>query len=399
MTAASTLPPARQTAADLLRLGVAGMRARPLRAVLASLGIAIGIASMVAVVGISSSSQADLLRQLDRLGTNLLTVKPGQSLSGENAELPPQSLSMVGRVAGVDAASAVGDLKASVYRTDQVPAEQTGGISVRAVTLDLPVTLRGTLDAGTWLNEATARYPTTVLGSIAAEQLGIDSPGAQVWLGERWFTVLGVLAPVPLAPGLDRAALVGWSVAVDLLAFDGHPTTIYVRSAADAVPTVRALLPRTVNPEYPEQVTVSRPSDALAARAAAVGAFTGLLLGLGAVALVVGAVGIANTMIVSVLERRREIGLRRSLGATRTHIRSQFLAESVLLSLLGGGAGTLLGAVVTTWYALARNLPVVVPAWAVAGSVSVTLLIGALAGIYPAMRAARLSPTVTLSTI
>jgi ABC-type antimicrobial peptide transport system permease subunit len=158
------------------------------------------------------------------------------------------------------------------------------------------------------------------------------------------------------------------------------------------------VLPRTINPENPNEVDVSRPSDALEARAAAAGAFTNLLLGLGAVALLVGGVGVANTMVISVLERRREIGLRRSLGATRGQVRTQFLAESLLLSALGGVAGVLLGAVTTVAFAEYRNWPPVIPSWALAGAVVATLAIGTVAGIYPAMRAARLSPTVALTT-
>jgi putative ABC transport system permease protein len=383
-------------ASDLLRLGLAGLRVRRLRVVLASLGIAIGIATVLAVVGISSSSQADLLRRLDELGTNMLTVKAGQTLTGEDAKLPGESVAMVGRIDSVYAVAATGDLTASVYRTDRIPAGHTGGISVRAASLDLLATVQGTLSTGRWFTSATERYPTVVLGDLAAARLGIRAAGGQVWLGGRWFTVLGVLEPMPLAPGIDRAALVGWRAAVELLGFDGHPTTLYERSTPQRVEAVRAVLPRTVNPENPEEVTVSRPSDALAARAAAAGAFTDLLLGLGAVALLVGGVGVTNTMVVSVLERRREIGLRRALGATRGHIRLQFLTESLLLSGLGGLAGLALGAAVTLGYAVSNGFPTVLPLWAVGGGLAATVVIGSLAGLYPAVRAAKLSPTVAL---
>jgi putative ABC transport system permease protein len=159
---------------------------------------------------------------------------------------------------------------------------------------------------------------------------------------------------------------------------------------------VRQLLPRTVNPEAPQEVQVSNPSDALAAKAASESAFSGLLLGLGAVALLVGGVGVANTMIISVLERRHEIGLRRSLGGTRGQIRVQFLTESVLLSALGGAVGLLLGLGATWAYALVMDMPWVMPVWAVTGGLGATTVIGALAGLYPAVRAARLSPTLAL---
>jgi ABC-type transport system, involved in lipoprotein release, permease component len=399
VTDARTLSPARLGLADVLRVGAAGLRARPARVILSALGIAIGIATMVAVIGISSSSREELLRQLDRLGTNLLTVSAGQTVFGEEAKLPENAAAMVARIGPVLTASATGEVKdVTVRRTDHIPEAVTGGIVVQAADLNLLETLEGGVARGTWLNAATSRLPAVVLGSKSAERLGITRPGVQVWLGERWFTVIGVLAPLPLAEEIDRSALVGFPAAERYLGFDGHPTTIYERSAEDAVEAVRAVLPRTVNPENPEEVEVSRPSDALAARAAAAGAFTNLLLGLGAVALLVGGVGVANTMVISVLERRKEIGLRRSLGATRGQIRLQFLSESLLLSALGGVAGAVLGALATVAFALLRGWPPVVPPWSLAGAVAATLLIGTVAGLYPAMRAARLSPTVALAT-
>ncbi|MEW2357782.1 ABC transporter permease [Spirillospora sp. NPDC029432] len=395
----SGLVPARLSGPDVLRVGLAGLRARPARVVLSALGIAIGIATMVAVIGISSSSKEDLLRRLDRLGTNLLTAEPGGTLFGEEARLPRGSAAMVARIGPVTAVGAVGTVDATVRRTDRIPAEITHGIGVAAASHDLLGTLGTTVRQGAWLNAATARYPGVVLGAEAARRLGTDRPGGRVWIGGRWFTVLGVLDTAELAPEIDRSALVGWESAERYLGFDGHPTTLYERSTDASVEDVRAVLARTVNPEHPEEVEVSRPSDALAAKAAAAGAFTGLLLGLGAVALLVGGVGVANTMVISVLERRREIGLRRSLGATRGQVRIQFLAESLLLSTLGGAAGTVLGAAVTAGFALYRGWPPVVPLWALGGALAATLAIGTAAGLYPAMRAARLSPTAALATV
>jgi putative ABC transport system permease protein len=239
-----------------------------------------------------------------------------------------------------------------------------------------------------------------VLGATAAERLGVGAaePEQQVWLGGQWFTVVGILHPVPLAAELDRAALVGWPVARQRLGFDGHATTVYARSRDDQVEAVQRVLARTANPEHPNEVAVSRPSDALAARRAADPTLDALLLGLGAVALLVGGVGVANTMVISALERRGEIGLRRSLGATRGQVRLQFLAESLPLSLVGGLGGLLLGIAVTTTYAATRHWPTVVPAWASAGGLATAVGIGGLAGLYPAMRAARQSPTEALAS-
>jgi putative ABC transport system permease protein len=367
---------------------------------LSALGIAIGIAAMTAVVGISSSSRAELDRTLAALGTNLLTVAPGNTMFGEDATLPTESVAMISRIGPVNQVAATGKVPdTKVYRTDQIPAAETGGMSVQAAHLDLPGTVGATLADGTWLNPATARYPAVVLGSAAARRLGIPAAGegVQVYLGGKWFTVIGILDPVPLAPELDSAALVGWEAAQSYLDFDGHPTTVYTRTADSAVEAVWGVLAATANPQAPNEVKVSRPSDALAARQATNRAFTGLLLGLGAVALLVGGVGVANTMVISVLERRAEIGLRRSIGATRGQIRLQFLAESLLLSTLGGVGGVAIGIAVTTLYATTQSWPTVVPAWAMAGGVAATLLIGAIAGLYPAIRAARLAPTEALA--
>ncbi|MGH3715022.1 MAG: ABC transporter permease [Micromonosporaceae bacterium] len=395
-----SLSPARLRFRDVVRVAGSGLRTRPLRVFLSALGIAIGIAAMTAVVGISSSSRVELDRQLATLGTNLLTVAPGDTVFGEDASLPVESVAMISRIGPVQQVAATGKLPdAKVYRTDRIPEVETGGLSVQAAHLDLPGTVAATLADGAWLNAATARYPAVVLGSAAAERLGIGAAGdgVQVYLGGRWFTVVGILDPVSLAPELDSAALVGWSAAESYLDFDGHPTTVYTRTADSAVEAVRAVLAATANPQAPNEVKVSRPSDALAARQATDRAFTGLLLGLGAVALLVGGVGVANTMVISVLERRAEIGLRRSLGATRGQIRLQFLAESLLLSALGGIGGVLLGVALTTLYAATQSWPAVVPAWATAGGVAATLVIGGIAGLYPAIRAARLAPTEALA--
>jgi putative ABC transport system permease protein len=396
----ASLEPARLLPTDILRLAAYGLRARPLRVVLSALGIAIGIAAMIAVVGISTSSRAQLNQLLGELGTNLLSAGPGTTMFGDAAILEPESVAMVGRIAGVEAVSAIGLLPdAKVYRNDRIPESQSGGIAVFAARLNLLDTVRAEVAAGSWLNAATATYPTVVLGSRAAARLGIGPSliGQPIWLGGRWFTVVGILEPVSLVPSFDLFALIGWPGGETFLDFEGDITTLYVRTEPNTVESVRSLLARTANPEQPNEVDVSRPSDALAAEAAADVAFTGLLLGLGAVALLVGGIGVANTMVISVLERRAEIGLRRSQGATRGHIRLQFLGEALLLALLGGGAGILLGAVVTAGYARLQGWPVDIPLWVAAGGMTATLLIGGLAGLYPAMRAARLEPTEALS--
>jgi putative ABC transport system permease protein len=390
------LAPSRLLPADVLRVGGIGLRTRRLRASLSALGIAIGIAAMVAVLAISDSSKADLIATLDRLGTNLLRVAPGQTLFGEDAKLPEAATAMIGRIAPVEEVAAVETVDATVRRTPYISEDETGGIAVMAADLELPATLGAALKAGVFLNAATSRYPAVVLGSIAADRLAIDRVGVAVWLGDRWFTVVGILRPIELAPDLDRAALVGLPIAKELFAAEGSASTIFVRANPDDLDDVRRVLGATANPEHAEEVEVSRPSDALEARAAAKTAFTSLFVGLGAVALFVGGLGIANVMVISVLERRSEIGLRRALGAAKGHIRVQFLAESLMLAATGGAAGVALGTVITIVYTANRGWAAVVPWYVAVGGIAAALAIGAVAGIYPAMRAARLAPTEAL---
>jgi putative ABC transport system permease protein len=400
---ASPAPPrSRLRPADLLPVGTVGLRARRLRAGLSALGIAIGIAAIVAVLGITRSSQAELLAQIDRLGTNLLTVVNGRSIQGQEAELPTRAPGMLSRVDGVRRVAPTAQLEGvNVYRTDKVPAAETGALAVRACDPALLGTLDGRLRHGAFLNPATVRYPATVLGDQAATTLGIarlDQP-TRVWLGGRWFTVVGILEPLPLAPELDRSALVGFPVAARLLGYDDHPSRIYVRTATEQTGAVAGLLAPTADPEHPEQVQASRPSDALTARVAAKAATTGLYLGLGAVALLVGGIGIANVMVIGVLERRGEIGLRRALGAARGHVAAQFVVESLLLAIVGGIAGMSTGAAITIGVADRHHWTVQVPALALWGGLAAALAIGVVAGLYPALRAARLAPTDALRSV
>jgi putative ABC transport system permease protein len=396
-----TTPPAiphRLRPRDLARVASIGLRTRKLRAALSALGIAIGVAAIVAVLGLSASSQAGLLNEIDRLGTNLLTVTNGHTLTGTPAELPQTAPSMISRIGPVTAVEATGAIDANVYRSPLIPTVHTNGIGVRASSIGLLPAIATTVAQGEFLNAATASQPVAVLGSTAARLLGIDHLylGERIWIANQWYYLAGILNPAPLTPSIDTSVLVGFPAAATYLGFDGHPSTIYVRARTDQVDAVHGVLAATANPHTPDQVNLSRPSDALVARAKAQSALNALFLGLGAISLLVGAVGVANIMIISVLERRSEIGLRRALGATRGHIRSQFLAEAVLLSLIGGTIGLAAGVAATAIYAATQTWAIVVPTIAWTGGIAASLIIGIAAGLLPAIRAARLSPTQAL---
>jgi putative ABC transport system permease protein len=375
------------------------MRTRKLRAALSALGIAIGVAAIVAVLGLSSSSQAGLLREIDRLGTNLLTVANGQTLSGDTAELPVAAPGMISRIGPVTAVDDTGSVhNVSAYRSPLIPSINSNALSVQATSLGLPHTLGTSLARGRFLNPATAREPVAVLGAAAAGRMGIDRlyRGERIWVGGQWFYLVGILRPAALAPEIDTSVLVGYPAAEKYLGFDGHPSQVYLRAHTDQVNAVHDVLAATANPEHPDEVDVAQPSDALVARADAKGALNSLFLGLGAVSLLVGAIGVGNVMLIGVLERRSEIGLRRALGATKGHIRIQFLTEAMLLALLGGTVGVGLGAASTAVYAHTKHWATVIPPLAWAGGLASALVIGAIAGLVPAIRAARMSPTQAL---
>ncbi|MGZ4247776.1 MAG: ABC transporter permease [Solirubrobacteraceae bacterium] len=391
--------PARLPPSQLLGTALQGPRTRRLRSALSAIGIAIGIGAMVAVVGVSASAQANLLSEIDALGTNLLTVTPGQTFLGANEVLPDTSVPMIDHMPQVDSDVAVYQVSsANVYRSPLVPQSETGGIGVDAAAANLPGVLGTSMASGHFLDAVGDRYPEVVLGAQAANVLQIKRTGGHVlvYLGNTWFSVVGILEPVLLDSSLDSNVFISLPVAERLFKTQPNPSEIYVRANVNAVNQVSGLLAATTDPQQPDGVQVSRPSDALEARAAAKGQFTTLLLGLGAVALLVGTIGIANIMVISVLERRGEIGLRRALGATKRHIWAQFLAESAVLAVIGGIGGLLIGAGATALYAQAKHEPFVIPLYALIAAPAAGLVIGALAGLYPAMKAARLSPTEAL---
>ncbi len=397
---AETLPRSRLHSTDLARTATIGMRIRKLRSALSVLGIMIGVAAIVGILGLSQSSKSELLAKLDRLGTNLLTVEAGQGLGRGSGTLPAEAAGMISRIGPVETTSMVSHVPGNVYKNDHIPRGHTKGISIQAVDQELLDVLAGSVADGVWFDEARAAYPNVVLGSVAAARLGIrEISGIQpIWLANRWFTVIGILATFDLAPDLDRSALIGQDAAETYLDHENLPTRVLVRVDPAKTDQVITVLAATANPQFPEEVEVDKPTAALEAQAAADDTLTTLFLGLGAVALLVGGVGIANIMVISVLERRGEIGLRRALGATKLHVASQFLGEALLLGAMGGIGGVLFGVAATAIYANIKGWETLVPLVAVFGGIGAALIISGIAGLYPAIRAARMSPTEALRT-
>ena len=399
---------------DLAGLASIGLRTRKLRAGLSALGIAIGVAAIVAVLGLAASSQAALLSEIARLGTNLLTVTSGQTFSGATAKLPTAAPGMIARLPGVTAVQDTGAVTGvNAYKSPLIPPINTNAISVDATTLGLPAVAGTSLAQGRFLNAATTSEPVAVLGATTARLMGIDRvrTGMRIWIngqagsqaGGQWFYVTGILSPATYASQLDSAVLVGFPAAERYLDFDGHPSQIYVRSTPNdqaVTTTVDNLLGAQANPEHPSQVNVSQPSDALTAQADDQG---------------------RARHPVPRPGRGRAAGRRDRGGQHHGHLgagtpsgnraapRAGRHPRPDLRPVPGRGHPAVAGRrrrrrrssarVATASYAHGHGEAVVIPPEAWAGGLAAAVIIGALAGLLPAIRAARLSPTQALWTV
>ena len=379
---------------DLFFVALYGVRARRGRAALTSIGIGIGIAAIVAVTGISASGRADLLATLESLGTNLIKASPQAGFFGTQEKLPNGVVGMVERIGPVEEVTSTTQTDLIVRRSDFISEFEGGGISTIVTSPELLKVVGGNLIEGRFIQDGLSNIPVTVLGSVTASRLGINTleTPTKILIGNEWFGVVGILDELKIHPDLDRSVFIGYGVAKTLFDIDKEPTTIYVRANPTYIEDVVEVIAPSMNPENPDQVQVSRPSDALEAQEAADAAFTNLLLGLGSVALLVGGVAIANVMVMSVLERRMEIGVRRSIGATRKEIRYQFLLESIVLSGIGGLVGVVLGTGVTLGYTNYTDIVFSIPVSQVLGAILLALLIGAISGVYPAIKASKIQP-------
>ena len=379
---------------DLFFVAVYGVKARKGRAALTSIGIGIGIAAIVAVSGIAASGSADLLSTLESLGTNLVKASPQAGFFGTQEELPEGVIGMVERIGPVEEVTSTTQTDLLVRRSNFISEFEGGGISTIVTSSELLNVIGGNLSEGRFITEGLSDLPVTVLGSVTAKRLGITnlSKPTKILIDDEWFGVIGIVEELKIHPDLDRSVFIGYGAAKTLFDINEEPTTIYLRANPTFIEDVVEVIAPSMNPENPDQVEVSRPSDALEAQQAVEASFTNLLLGLGSVALLVGGVAIANVMVMSVLERRMEIGVRRSIGATRREIRYQFLLESIVLSGIGGLVGVMLGSLITLAYTNYTNIVFSIPVWQILGAVVLALLIGAISGVYPAIKASKIQP-------
>ena len=388
---------------DSIRTALIGPRSRKMRTALSALGVAVGIAALTAITGIAASNQAQLLAELDELGANMIMVQPGYGPDSKPVALPDTAAGMIERVKGVEQVGVLEKVPdgTGVYRNDLMPKSQGNGLTAYAASPEFLSSVEGSVAKGSWFDETDRSLPVTVLGAAAAARMGITETGVRVWIGERWYTVIGILDSAGLAESIDASAFLGDRWAAEHVSAKGDDTiaSIYVRMADGGTgEKVREAIARAANPGSP-YVQVTGLGDLAGARETADDSLSGLAVGLAAIALLVGGIGIANTMVVAVLERRGEIGLRRALGARPGQIAGQFVAEAIVLGGLGGIAGVVCGALAVVAYAAIQGQSATIPVLVLVGGPIVALAVGVIAGLYPAVSAARLSPTTALRTV
>ncbi len=383
---------------DVVSQAVRGLTSRKLRTALTALGISIGIASLIAIQGITEANQADAKAEIDALGSDFLFITPGTGV-GEEAELLPYASAMLEtHIDELEYVAALYPVDARARRNELVPEVQTGGVTVSALTaadLDLLEPVNGSVAFGRFHDTTSVEVPSVVLGSLAADRLGIRHliGHPTINISGTDFAVIGVLNEFEiLNTDLNRTAIIGLGVADTLFETPDNPSAIYAQVPPEQLDEVRDIIPAQANPAAPGEVAVSRPTEALEIREVIDETFARILQALALIVLAVGGIGIANIMVISVIERRGEIGLRRSLGATRKHIASQFIIESTVLSLLGGLLGVAIGVSIVFGYARYKDFEAIIPWYWLSIGLAAAFGLGAFAGLYPAWRASRLDP-------
>lgn len=387
--------------ADLLHSAWIGATGRRSRTVLAALGIALGIAAYVALSGIAASNQSALLARLDALGANLQVVTPGQDAARQPIPLPqyaPRTLARQPQVERVGVFDTTPE-NVRIFKNELVPKSNGNALALSVMRPGALDALGASLTQGHGIDADNEHLPVAVLGSEAAYRLGVTGVGDRVLIDDAWYGVVGILDPVPQARSFDSSVIIGSKYAKahypDQAKTIGRISAIYVRTKPGDAEALRRMLAHAANLTG-SGVSVNASADLSEARNTTDDSLTTLGLMIGVIALAVGGMSIANMMIVTVMERRGEIGLRRALGATPGAIRMQFVTEAAMLSAFGGLAGIGIGAGTAMAVAVSAHQPMALDWGSLPLAWCAAVLVGILAGIYPASRAARLTPTEAL---
>ena len=397
----------RLTVRDLISESFAGLSARPARSALTVLGTVLGITALVATLGVSRTAGNQIVARFDSLAATEVLVEPNNLGGGgatRSSTLPWDSETRLNRLNGVLAAGTLTevDVKGALTSTTSVqdPSANTEfAIPVRAASPGLFAAVRTRLRTGRVfdLGHDVRKDRVAVIGPAVAEQLGLNRVDQQpaLFVGDRLFVVIGIIDDVARQPDLLDSIIIPNGTAqreYDLVA----PLLVEVDTAVGAATLISRQAPRTLDPDDPSRLRATTAGEPKRVKDEVQSDVNGLFLILGVVSLLVGAIGIANVTLVSVLERIGEIGLRRALGAGRRHIAAQFLAESTVLGLLGGAVGASLGVLVTVAISASKQWTPVMDARLPILAPFLGATVGLLAGLYPALRAASLQPVDAL---
>ncbi len=387
---------------DLISVAFGGLLARKVRTVLLLMGPVIGVAAIVAAVGLTDSAKGDLKAKVAQLGTNLIEAKAASSFGSQNPTLPKDAVRRAEQVKTVEKVASVvqlTDIIVSPYPQAKAKYETTP-IPVVATDTRLPNVLEVPLTSGRWItasdNENGVR--AVVIGSGLANELGyLPGESRTIDLADKPYGVIGVLGKVELDPSLDNAAFISFASAdKDFVKEEVLPTKLYVRSTDGTEQVTSDALRIAIALGGPKEVATEIKAEALELAAQSDRQLQIIVASMGLLAIIVGGIGIANVMSISVIQRSTEIGIRRALGHTRRTIAQQFLLEAMVVGFVGGILGVMLGAfsiLVGVWIS---GWVFVLQTWIPPAGVVLAMVVSIIAGLYPARRAAKLEPLETL---
>lgn len=394
-----TVPKSRRLSfPDLLGESLAALVARPGRSSLTGLGTVLGVAALVATLGVSQSAAAQIGFELDALRPTSVSAAiraPVDQSIQVSRSLPNDAVARAQRLNGVIAAATITEVLVDAFATAHPntaeEASDGSAIQVFAISSTLMDVIDGQLTNGIFLDlldDSTAR-PVAVLGPLTAQRLNMAIVNQQpaFFVGTRPLNVIGILRDKNLPEGLADAVLISHPTAKDMFGWD-LTSRLLIRTEIGAAQHVASEIRIALSPDAPENIEVLVPREPRAVRTAVEDQVDLLIAILGGIGLLIGGLGIANVTLVSVLERTNEIGVRRALGARRSQIALQFLAESAVLGGAGGALGSSLGVGTIVTIAASRHWVPVMEAWIPFSAPLGGVVIGLLAGLYPALRAA-----------